>query len=459
VGARTAGRDDAEAAVATLPAVEAAVLEEPKEPELSANLAPLDISALQPARPGRSEPAKTNPKPVPVRIPTPSVALSATSTHAEFSLGSAGLAPAGDIHFQAANGAKPVAHGQPAEPLAPRRQSVAFVRGHLPVADHSGLALADLAEMDAAPLTPVVPHRNGQPKADVFAPLACKTGGPSFVSCRLKFAGEAVAELMNALQVSAEQMHGEAIQAIQESFRQAPAMCLLAPPSEVVTAPAPPAAKWLSSQKPIFTAVAPENVMGRATLITGPQTPTLAGPSLPPQLLNLHQQNSSLRGNRKRMSSWPISFVLAVVLILGVGGLFRYSNQDRDAKAASAPPPVQTTRTVLAAPRARVVEEHPAARSVEVAGVRVVTGANKRPQVQFIVINHSSAELNGLNIRIAIRSVDGREDAPLFSVSTTVAALGPNQSKELRTDLDPSIQPSDLPDWQSLRTEVLVARQ
>jgi len=40
-----------------------------------------------------------------------------------------------------------------------------------------------------------------------------------------------------------------------------------------------------------------------------------------------------------------------------------------------------------------------------------------------------------------------------------VAALGPNQSKEVRTDLDPSVQPSAIPNWQSLRTEVLVARQ
>jgi P pilus assembly chaperone PapD len=106
-----------------------------------------------------------------------------------------------------------------------------------------------------------------------------------------------------------------------------------------------------------------------------------------------------------------------------------------------------------------VVSEHPAARSVEVAGVRIVMGPNKKPQLQYIVINHSSNELTGLNIRIAVRSVDGLADAPLFSVSSPVAALGPNQSKEIRTDLNSSVPVSAIPDWQSLRTEVLVGRQ
>jgi len=94
-----------------------------------------------------------------------------------------------------------------------------------------------------------------------------------------------------------------------------------------------------------------------------------------------------------------------------------------------------------------------------VAGVRIVTGPNKKPQLQYIVINHSSSELTGLNIRIAVRSVDALADAPLFSVSSVVAALGPDQSKEIRTDLNPSVQVSAIPDWQSLRTEVLIARQ
>jgi hypothetical protein len=64
-----------------------------------------------------------------------------------------------------------------------------------------------------------------------------------------------------------------------------------------------------------------------------------------------------------------------------------------------------------------------------------------------------------LNIRIGVRSVDASQDAPLFTVSSMLASLGPNQSKEIRADLDPAISPSAIPDWHSLRTDVLVARQ
>jgi hypothetical protein len=193
-------------------------------------------------------------------------------------------------------------------------------------------------------------------------------------------------------------------------------------------------------------------------MVAGPQATTLAGPCLPPQLLNFHQ-NSGVRRNRKRVS-WPVSLMLGVVLILGVVALLQFMMQDRDIRAASVPSPSLSTpvRATKAAPAAaKVVQEHPAARSVEVAGVRVVLGANKKPQLEYIVINHSAIEITGLNIRIAVRSVDS--DAPQFSISNVIAALAPNQSKEIRTDLDPSIQPSAIPDWQSLRTEVLIARQ
>ncbi len=91
--------------------------------------------------------------------------------------------------------------------------------------------------------------------------------------------------------------------------------------------------------------------------------------------------------------------------------------------------------------------------------MRIVTGPNKKPQLQYVVINHSAIELTGLNIHIAVRSVDALDGPPLFSISSPIATLGANQSKEIRADVDPSVKPSALPDWQSLRTEVLVARQ
>jgi uncharacterized OB-fold protein len=436
------------------------VEEAPREPALSTELASLDDLAVRPARPGRVEPAKLSPAPVPARLSSPSASIVTAPTRAEFGLAAAGLTPGGEISFEGARG-KSGAIGQSGEPLPSRRQSVAFVRAELAGTNHSGLALGRLSKLDSIALKPAIPSGDARSMNGASVALASKPSQPSLVSSEVKLSGASLVELLSALRASAEELDRAAIDAIHASFREKPAACLLSAPSEIVRAPAPPADQWMRSQKFQFTAIPPERV-ARATVIAGPQPPTLAGPSLPPQLLNFHQ-TASLPGKNKRWSSWLVNLIVAVVVIFAVVSLLQYILQDRDSKtgdtkAVSVAPPVATVKAAPS-PRARVVEEHPAARFVEVAGVRIVLGPNKRPQVQYIVINHSASELTGLNIRIAVRSVEALEDPPLFTVSSAVASLGPNQSKEVRVELDPSIQPSAIPDWQSLRTEVLVARQ
>ena len=429
----------------------------PAEPELSQNLASLDGLTLQPARPRRAELRKPVAAPIPARISSPAVAGTAASARKEFGFQLAGPTPAGEISFQAAPGGQPQLMEEPAQPLLSRRQSVAFVRAELPVMDHSGMALADLAPLDRVPFKPVVPGRNGQPKQGVAAPLDCPAGEPSVLPSQLKVTGDSLADLLNALKVSAHELDQAGVDAIQASFLEQPAVGLLAAPEEIVMAPAPPAAQWLLSQKPKFTPIAPEHA-GRATVTAGPQAPTLAGPSLPPQLVNFEPKSSSLRRNRKRISTWPISLLVATILILGAGSLLQYVMQDRgDTKAATVAVPAQTIKAAPAL-HTRVVEEHPAARSVEVAGVRIVTGPNKKPQLQYVVVNHSASEIMGLNIHLTVRSEEEAGDAPLCTASSIVASLGPNQSKEIHADVNLSVTPSAMPDWHSLRTEVLITR-
>jgi hypothetical protein len=435
------------------------VEEEPKEPELSEELAPLDNPVFKAVRPVQSQTLQVPPAPVALRLSSPTALPVAVLTPAQSWLAAAGPTPPGKITFQpASKGNANQGNGtieQTAEPLPSRRQSVAFVRAELPVAHHSGMCLADLAQLSEPRFKPVVPPKNGHPKNGSLTGLAYKPNAPSLVSSRVKVTGDSLADLLNVLRISADQIDREAIGAIALSFREQPPVSLLCAPAEIVTAPAPPATQWLGPLKPQFTAKPPEDKI-HAAAIAGPKAPPLAGPSLPPQLLNF--LSASSRRHRRRTASWPINLLVAAIVILGAVSLYQFLSQDRDTRTASAATPAQSIK-VVPAHTVHVVEEHPAARSVEVAGIRIVTNVNKRPQLQFIVINHSSNELMGLNIRIAVRSVENPSDAPLFSVSSIVAMLGPNQSKEIRTELDPSIQPSSIPDWQSLRTDVLVARQ
>ncbi len=261
-------------------------------------------------------------------------------------------------------------------------------------------------------------------------------------------------------QVEAEQA---SIRAIAETFRQQPPASLLAAAPEILTAPAPPATQWLRTPRPALKPCLPAH-LGLNLLTGGPKAPTLAGPCLPPQLQNfLEQRSNTPQSARKPVAfpTWLVSVVVATCLFLGAGSLMQYLTPNHDARAAStapASPASAPASAPAAAPPLPVVQEHPLARFVEVAGVRVVNGPKGKPQLEYIVINHSGSPITGLDVRIAGRSADAPSGDPLFSVSGIVPALGPYQSKEMHTDLDAGLRAASLPDWRSLRTEILVAR-
>ena len=257
--------------------------------------------------------------------------------------------------------------------------------------------------------------------------------------------GESLAELLNALKASVEETERRAIQAIEASFREQPTACLLSAPADIVTAPAPPAEQWMRTEKPKFTGVAPEYTGHGRAKIARPQAPPLAGPSLPPQLLNLTQQNTKLRPKRQRVYGWPLTLMMAPSSYLGAVSLLQYVMQDRDSRTPTVAPTAQvsTPAPASAAAAVPVLQEHPAARSVEVAGVRIVTGPNKRPQLQYLVINHSAEELTGLEH--SHRGALGGSVAgpPLFSVSSVVPGVGPEpiERDSVRNWIPPSSRP------------------
>jgi hypothetical protein len=379
-------------------------------------------------------------------------------------LKAADLAPTAKISFQAAPGLVPKAHEREVEPAPSRRRSVAFLRSIPPGADLSEFGLADLVQPGEARLTPAVPTHEQSEAGDSLGATALQPKAVSlaYISSRLDLAGESLSEMLHAFETSSEELERVAVRAIQETFHQQPMALLLSEPREIVAAPAPPAEQWLRSPKLVFVPRAPAST-GSATISAGPQTPTLAGPCLPPQLRNFTgNQNSNQRLARRRSGAptWMVSVLLAMGLFLGAGTLLQYLSANRDAKAASAAPAQSQTSDSAPAPApVPVVEEHPGARFVEVAGVRIVTAPNKKPQLQYIAINHSAGELTGLKIRVTIHSADSPSGTPLFSVSSVVPSLAANQSKEVHADLDAGIKAASIPDWQSLRPEILITRQ
>jgi hypothetical protein len=198
--------------------------------------------------------------------------------------------------------------------------------------------------------------------------------------------------------------------------------------------------------------VAPKDLNPR-DLMWGVQTPPLAGPVVPNQLRNLTEQNGARQGRARRkavLPAWTVSFLIALTLFLAVGSLLQYLAANRDAKAAAAPSQASDPSGSTVA-----TGNQPASKLVEVTGLRVASGPNRRPQLAFIVVNHSANQLSGVGLQIAVRSASSSDGvAPLFRVSTTIASLGPYQSREFRAELDPEVHATEIPDWQSLRADV-----
>ena len=280
---------------------------------------------------------------------------------------------------------------------------------------------------------------------------------PHLLSNAMALQAELVLDSMAQQMARQDLPERSAIRGIVASFQQLSHAGLLAPPAEVVTAPAPPCLQWMRIPRPRLLPVPPKN-LNPGDLMSGLQTPPLAGPTVPIELRNLTDQHRGRRSQAREkagLPAWTVSFVVALTLFLGVGGLLQYLAANRDAKAASsASQPPDTSGSVVQS------SEQTPSKLVEVTGLRVAAGPNHRPQLEFIVVNHSATQFSGIGLQIAVRSASSSAGvAPLFRVSTTIASLGPYQSREFRAELDPEVHTAEIPDWQTLRADVHIASQ
>ena len=99
---------------------------------------------------------------------------------------------------------------------------------------------------------------------------------------------------------------------------------------------------------------------------------------------------------------------------------------------------------------------HPYQKYIEISGVRFIENAKKKPEVKFVVVNHSAAELDGLsgNVTLWARTQKSEEDAAgTFSFNTS---LRPWETKDLSAPLTTKHRIYELPDWQNLSTDIQI---
>ncbi len=152
---------------------------------------------------------------------------------------------------------------------------------------------------------------------------------------------------------------------------------------------------------------------------------------------------------REGAPAWLLATVFAIgFLALGAAAYYGYYRFTGAGRTAVNAPRWETPAP--AAPRTS-----PVAPFIEVTGIRLTEDARQKVQVQFVVVNHSAADIAKLEAKVVLRTREAKTGSPpVGTFSFRLPSLGPYESRELRTTLDTHLRAYEIPDWQFLTADV-----
>ncbi len=158
---------------------------------------------------------------------------------------------------------------------------------------------------------------------------------------------------------------------------------------------------------------------------------------------------------------WLMSIGFAVLFLVVGAGVFlviKHFGGSSEASASSSAP-AEPGGAAAAAPAAAKGKggNSTLQKYVEIVGMRLTENAKKTPEVHFIVVNHSGAEISDLaaNVNLWARTAKSDEEA-VGTFSFKLGSLGPYESKDLSSALNTKLRVYELPDWQNLTAEVQI---
>lgn len=99
---------------------------------------------------------------------------------------------------------------------------------------------------------------------------------------------------------------------------------------------------------------------------------------------------------------------------------------------------------------------NPLQKYIEVVGIRLIQ-EKKKPAARFVIVNHSSAELNDLSANVTMWASTARSEEDAVGTFTfKIPSLGPNEAKEMTAPFKTKLKVYELPDWQNATAEVQV---
>jgi hypothetical protein len=155
---------------------------------------------------------------------------------------------------------------------------------------------------------------------------------------------------------------------------------------------------------------------------------------------------------------WLMSIVFAVLfLVVGAGLFFGIRHFSGSGEASASAPPAVAEKGPVSAAASKGGQANMLQKYVEVVGVRLTENSKKKPEVRFVVVNHSGAEISDLaaNVNLWARTAKSDEEA-IGTFSFKLPTLGPYESKDVSGSLNTKLRVYELPDWQNLTSEVQI---
>ena len=150
--------------------------------------------------------------------------------------------------------------------------------------------------------------------------------------------------------------------------------------------------------------------------------------------------------------TWLVGGGVAVGLLL-VLGLAYYWLQPSTGKSGAGDKAPEKAAVAAGAPEKG---GNPLQKYVEVVGLRLVT-QDKKPVAKFVVVNHSTGEIIGLEANVTVwASTKRSEEDSVGSFSFKAPSVGPNGSVDVTAPLTTKLKPYEMPDWQNLVAEVQI---
>jgi hypothetical protein len=148
---------------------------------------------------------------------------------------------------------------------------------------------------------------------------------------------------------------------------------------------------------------------------------------------------------------WVLSIIL-ILAFLGLGASIYWGMQYfRGRSEAGSGPPLAMENPVKGA------KTNPIQRYIEVTGIRLVQNAKKKTEARFLLVNHSNAEITGLEGTVTIWGRTRKSDEEAEGTFRFKApSLGPYEAKEAVAPIDTRLKIYELPDWQNITAEVQI---